>query len=420
LTVAALALTGATARGGSAMGPGILVERPGGATFVTPQQIKGKADVPPRTYTLRARPGEAGQQDTHGGLSARRLIELVGLDPDGIGYLTVARADGTTLYLPGADFSDPPPFPEGPALVWIDADSTHFFRPLLDAEDSNAADNVATAGGEALVVGVHDGALLQVQAGGAPTDPAPGRSVAFSASAGGALPGEQLSFRWDFGDGSAAEGAQASHAFMATGTYDVTVAVSGDRESGGVSAPVPVVVGDPPERGGAGASKRFRVARPHGAGGSSGPRSGGGREQGGTGGGKPTRSHGGAAGSRAGARSVPSAATGESFSSEATGGEGSGPVGAGLPKAPRHRAARGRGSAPASGRRIVGGVLVLDPVAPMRAAGPHGSEPAGGSLSSQSAPREGGDPASLVVLLVASLLGLGAMLEWRGPRLRAR
>src|SRR5262249_35425686 len=163
-------------------------------------------------------------------------ISLAGVDPDGIGYLTVPRADGTTAYLPSSDFADPPPFPEGPALVWVDVNSTHFFRPVLNSEEANAADNIASVGGEALQIGIHDGALLRVEGKASPASPDAKESVTFSASAERPLAGEKLSFRWSFGDGSSAEGATVRHAFQGTGTYQVTVAARGSMESGGESA----------------------------------------------------------------------------------------------------------------------------------------------------------------------------------------
>ena len=84
LRAAALLLGGATS-GAAETGPGVALSLPGGgSTFIAPTQISAAADVAPRTYTLRAKPGEAGETLTHGGLSVRGLLVLTGLDPDAV------------------------------------------------------------------------------------------------------------------------------------------------------------------------------------------------------------------------------------------------------------------------------------------------------------------------------------------------
>ncbi|MGV1050353.1 MAG: PKD domain-containing protein, partial [Solirubrobacterales bacterium] len=251
----------------------MLVQGPGSSLFVPPAQISANADVPTRNYTLRGRSGEAGQLDAHGGLSLRKLVAIAGFDPDQVGFVTVPRADGTTAYLPGAYLSEPPPFPEGPALVWVDANSTHFFRPVIGPEDVNAGDNIAADGGEALPIGVHEGALLEVGASASQSAPDSGQAIRLSASASGALPGEQLSYQWSFGDGTGDEGKAVSHAFSGSGTFEVTVTVVGDRDSGGQSSPLAILVGDPPHAQVTGSTSKpgeRHGGRPAGAGGGTG------------------------------------------------------------------------------------------------------------------------------------------------------
>ena len=76
-----------------------------------------------------------------------------------------------------------------------------------------------------------------------PTDPLPGTTVNFNASASRAAPGRTIvSYRWDFGDGSAAgSGVQVSHPYPLLGNYTVTLVVTDDAGRTGVaSQTVPV------------------------------------------------------------------------------------------------------------------------------------------------------------------------------------
>jgi hypothetical protein len=403
----------ASAHGGGAPGPGLLLEGAGGTAFLSPQQIReASAAEPSRTYTLRAAPGEADETVARRGLAVRRVLALGGFDPGGYSYLTVPRADGTTAYLPASDFSEPPPFPEGPVLVWVDVDSTHFFRPVLGPEDANAADNLATPSGEALRIGLHDGALLHVFATDSNGDPARGETVSFSASASGALPGERLSYRWSFGDGGFAEGGEVTHSFSSAGTYEVAASALGSSESGGEAAPLRIVVGDPPQHRAAaaatpGGTKPNRVSG-NGTidgGGGAGP-AGGGTPGGGTPGGEhrgpsDARGRGGSSASGSGDGAAPS--TAPAAASAAAGGA-----------QPAHSATPSS-SSPA---QTVSGVLVADLRSPARSNLPADSGASSGEASSPSAPPGGAGTVPLAAVLVAALLGAGALLEWRGHRLR--
>lgn len=57
--------------------------------------------------------------------------------------------------------------------------------------------------------------------------PEVGEPVTFTAVVSGAGPGEVASFRWDFGDGSAAEGPRVEHAYAAPGAYSVELVATG-------------------------------------------------------------------------------------------------------------------------------------------------------------------------------------------------
>lgn len=62
-----------------------------------------------------------------------------------------------------------------------------------------------------------------------PTDPLPGATVFFNASASRAAPGRRIvSYRWDFGNGGTGSGSTASRVYPTIGTYTVTLTVTDD------------------------------------------------------------------------------------------------------------------------------------------------------------------------------------------------
>ena len=77
------------------------------------------------------------------------------------------------------------PAPDGPPLVWLDADSVRFLRPVRDADDVNGADNIASAGDD-LVLRVRQGPLLDVAVWVAPARPSAGERVRLEARVTGA------------------------------------------------------------------------------------------------------------------------------------------------------------------------------------------------------------------------------------------
>jgi hypothetical protein len=216
----------------------------GSQTFVVPAAtLQQNQDVPPRTYTLKG--PKSSQQVTFGGTSVQKALQLAGVqDFTNIGFLRITRPrDGTFGYLSHDEITKPDAFKEGPALVWVDSDTTHFFRPQRNSKDQNAADNIATEGGAPLVVSVHGGNILKVKAKANPTTTAAKQSVSFSASASGEKKDEKLSYAWHFGDGSKATGQSVTHSYDTAGGYNAFVVVSGDKDSGGSSDTVTIAVG---------------------------------------------------------------------------------------------------------------------------------------------------------------------------------
>lgn len=447
-------LATAAAPASAAAGPGVQLSVPGGGqVFVAADELQPGAPgtIEPQPYTVRVRPGEAGEEVARGGLPVRALIERAGVDPGSIGYLTVVRPDGTTAYLPGSDFAEPSPFEGGkPALVSVDVASTRFFRPVFGGEDVNAEDNIATASGEALVVGLRQGNVLKVEASAKPSSAAAGKAVRFSASASGALAGEQVTFRWSFGDGASAAGATVSHTFSGSGTYRARAMAVGSAESGGESGPVNVVVGEPQQKSKSGsAGKKNGAKSKSGAGGPSG--------KGGEGSGKGSK-----AGSGNGAGTAPGGGAADGTSNGSSSGTGA-ETGTGLPAVrepstvapstvtptaplplPQELAAPPQAPAPEEpppapaqeeprlqqppataplAGETVEGLLVADSLGPLSAAE---LAEAAGSAASQSAPSaaadatSGGASVSLAALIVVALLAGGVLLEWRAPRRRSR
>ena len=76
-------------------------------------------------------------------------------------------------------------------------------------------------------------------------EPFEGTELAFTASALD-LGDDQLTYGWDFGDGATAEGAEATHAYAAEGTYTVTLTVTDDDgASAATETDVPILLSAP-------------------------------------------------------------------------------------------------------------------------------------------------------------------------------
>ncbi len=256
LTLGALCLAvclGLTAAPALASGPGVrIINEADGTQFERSGiDIAAAADVVSRPYTLRSSTS-GGSTVRLTGLSIRGLLRLAGFDPDAVRFIAITRDDGSRATLRRADFADPGPFPEGPALVTDNGDETGFFRPIRGAGDTNARDNITSSDAGPLDINVEGGALLAVRARATPRRAEVGRTVRLRASIDFKPPGATFTYAWDFGDGSAgATGASVTHRYTREGSFPAQVTVEGRGGTGAVcqnfcgnGASVTVRVGD--------------------------------------------------------------------------------------------------------------------------------------------------------------------------------
>lgn len=221
---------------GLASGPGVQLisdQDTAAVVDISGAQIAAAADVRSRSYTLRSSAGSTGQKVTLTGLSIRGLLRLAGFDPDTVDFLSIARDDGSLATLRRADFADPSPFAEGPALVTDEGDRTRFFRPVRGDGNSNARDNIFVSGGR-LDITVGGGALLAVRARASPRRTAVGRTVRFRARVRFPPAGASFTYEWDFGDGTSGSGADATHKYSEEGDFQAQVTVEGSGGTGAV------------------------------------------------------------------------------------------------------------------------------------------------------------------------------------------
>lgn len=229
LALAALAVGAAPA----AADPGIAFEVDGRAVVVGADALAAAADVGPATYLVDGAP------QTLTGTSVRVAVQLAGADPDAVSAVT-ASADLALLQLTRPELAAASPFPEGPALVWVDAEGrTSLLRPA--SAGGRPAEVIRSAPGHPLSVAIEGATLVEVAIIASVEQARPGQAVPLLARSGR----EDATYTWDFGDGTSAVGAEVEHRFRRAGRYRVTVTVSDGAGGGGTSAPVLIEVGAP-------------------------------------------------------------------------------------------------------------------------------------------------------------------------------
>jgi PKD domain len=363
------------------------VVSPGGAQqTLSLEALGGGEDVLGRTFVLRSPSGEATQ--TVSGFSLARILEAAGADPYSFSYVEVQRPAGGAVRLSRHQALDPGAFAEGPPTIYATPTGTGFLRPSAGPGDANAADSFAAPQG--VTITLRRGLPISVTAKASPLKTKPGRPVSFEAVVEGAGAGEEVAYSWYFDDGGSATAATAIHRFDRRGSYDVVVGVTTPGDRTGASDVVTVQVGKPisgPDRKGGG-TEQAAGAPDHGAA---------------SGGGKPAAASPGASGtsSPAPSSSAPDA-----------------PAPAAVSPAPQAEATpppRRRPDAPPSvpaGEPVSGELLEAAapaPVAPAEAPAVARS----GRLSDSGAGGGGLPDAAVGMLLAASLLGTGALVETR-------
>jgi PKD domain len=384
LAVCAVVAAASAAPAAAADAAGILVRLPGGERQLSLGDIRAAVDRPAGPYLLRAPGARAAPTGHPPALSLRKLVTLAGGSPESVSFVSLTRPDGTLSLLRGGDLADPPPFPDGPPIVWVDAGQVRYWRPLRSPSDANAADNIGITEGY-LVVRAHQGPLLTVRATADRLTVPAGRPVHLSAEVtGGATAGQSLTFVWTLGDGARKRGAAISHTYARPGVYEAVVTVTGNDDSGGSSAPLRLTVGDTPQQegdpgGGSGDPRRAPAQGP---------------------------AHGPAA--TGGAPSSPPAPSGSGTTTPETPAPAPASPGSG-PRAQR--------PAPEStDTELVRGTLVAAKVA----ARLPGKAPAGGPAEARrgSEPRRGGVGPLAGILAALAFLGLGIRRERRALRNR--
>ncbi|HWC27852.1 MAG TPA: PKD domain-containing protein [Solirubrobacteraceae bacterium] len=174
-----------------------------------------------------------------GGLSIRSLLEQHGIDPATITFVTVSRVDGGLVTLPRAQLAG--------ARITDDGTTTRFARGgrTISATADTGPLQVSVNGGDTGISVVASVDRRRIQAN---------ERVTLSADVRFRPPGAQLSFEWDFNDGSApARGRVVTHVYDTPADYAPRVTVTGTGGSTSRCATycgghddVQVIVGEPP------------------------------------------------------------------------------------------------------------------------------------------------------------------------------
>ncbi|MEJ7825462.1 MAG: PKD domain-containing protein [Solirubrobacteraceae bacterium] len=207
-------------------GPGVVLKQGAGSEEIriSGAQIAGAANSGPTSYTDRERPGGPSTKITLRGITIRGLLGLAGIDGGSVNFVQVVGDDGSVLTLRGAEINGGG-FPEGPAIVTDEGSTTRFFRPARSA--GGTSENVPSAPGTPIEVTVDGGSLLSVRATASPRTVKIGQTVRFTASVSARPPGAQISYTWDFGDGTTGSGDSVTHTYSISGDLQASVKAQG-------------------------------------------------------------------------------------------------------------------------------------------------------------------------------------------------
>ena len=172
-----------------------------------------------------------------GGMTIRSLVQGVGVDPASVTFVNVTRDDAGQIALTRSQL--------GSARIIDNGTATRFVH--------GATTITATAATGPLQISVNGGDMTVVASASRSRIDA-NESVSFSARVRFAPPGAQLSFEWDFNDGSPTQrGRFVTHTYKFGGDYAARVTVTGTSGATGRCATscighddVRVSVGEPP------------------------------------------------------------------------------------------------------------------------------------------------------------------------------
>lgn len=215
-----------------------------------------------------------------GGMSIRALLAQYRIPLELVTFVNVTRVDSGQIALTQRDFG---------ATIVDNGTTTRFVRgaTTITATDDTGPLQISVNGGD-----------MSVTASASRNRIEAGESVTFSVRVRFAPPGAQLSYKWDFNDGSApVSGRSPTHVFKLGGDYQPRVTVSGTSGSTGRCATtcigtddVGVTVGEPEPQptappgvpGGTGTGSGSETGSGSGSGGSGGTGSGSGSDPSGT------------------------------------------------------------------------------------------------------------------------------------------
>lgn len=152
------------------------------------------------------------------------------IDLDTIPGIEIDRPSGNPISLSGAELRDPSSFPDGPPVFYENNGETVFVMPGRGTGNGSRYRFKFTPVGVSIDSGVEYDMTLTAS----PSKIKAGGTVRFRATVTGQDSGEQLSYRWTFGDGQSktTTGPTVHHFFRDDGTFPVIVTATGASGSG--------------------------------------------------------------------------------------------------------------------------------------------------------------------------------------------